>query len=306
MRQEHPHWGARRINAELSRLGVSPPAKSTTEQALRRNGLLFGRPRKPKPVPKRFEASTPNALWQIDAWQYEFADKSTINVIDILDDHARVLLAARVVANVNGNTVWDVFREATDRWGLPQRVLSDNAPYLTGRMRGTVAEFERNLWRLGIATINGGAYHPQTQGKIERFHRTARAYIERHGPPESPEELQALLDQLAVHYNTDRPHQGLNDQIPIDVFNATEPATVGHDEPSRSTYRRVGDTGNISYGGWRVNIGSEWIGIDVEVIEQADKIRVVYAAELITTFSTDEPRGYIASGHPKTRRPGRN
>ena len=306
MRQEHPHWGPRRIVAELARTGVSPPAKSTTEQVLRRNGLSFGRPRKPKPVVKRFEASVPNELWQIDAWEHTFQDHSIVNVIDVLDDHARVLLAARVVAHVNGNTVWETFCDATDRWGLPQRVLSDNASYLTGRLHGAVADFERHLWRAGIATTNGAPLHPETQGKIERFHRTARAYLERHGPAQNPEHLQLLLDQLAEHYNTDRPHQGLNDQVPIDVFKATEPATPNGEPPCRSTIRRVGDSGNISYSGWRVNVGSEWIGIDVEVIEQADKVRVTYAAELITTFSTEEPKGYIPSGNSKTRRPGRN
>jgi transposase InsO family protein len=305
MRQEHPHWGARRIRAELARAGVSAPAKSTIERALRRNGLLFGRPRKRQPVPRRFVASAPNALWQIDAWECALADGTTVDVIDIVDDHARVLLAAQAVPSVTSEAVWAVFSAASAQWGLPQRVLSDNATYLTGRAKGAVAEFERRLWRLGIATSNGGPYHPQTQGKIERFHRTARAWLDRHGPPETIEHLQTLLDELAVHYNYDRPHQGLNDQIPIDVYRATEPAAPLAEPPCRTTTRQVLANGTVSYSRWRVNLGSEWIGLDVDVIEQADKIRIVYAAELITTFSAEEPKGYIRSGQLRSRRPGR-
>jgi len=308
MRQEHPHWGPRRIRAELLRAGQAAPARSTVGQVLRRNGLVIPAARRPRQEPTRFVATAPNELWQLDAFEVALTDGSTVEVIDLLDDHARVWLGFAVVPTVTGAGVWAAFEAAAARWGLPQRVLTDNADYFTGRLRGVVADFERRLWGLGIATSNGAVAHPQTQGKIERLRRTARAWLARQGPIEDAEQLAALLSAFAQHYNFDRPHQGLNDQVPADVYAATAPA--GPDPlhpPSRRTLRRVSRSGVISYGGWIVNVGSEWAGWDLEVIDQVDKVRLVFGTELITSFSAEEPKGYLGSGRGRggTRRPRR-
>ena len=94
LRSEHPRWGARRIRAELARAGIDPPAKSTIHQALTRNHLVAPqRPRRPKAT-KRFEREAPNDLWQIDGTQVKLAGGERVWVIDVLDDHARYLLAA--------------------------------------------------------------------------------------------------------------------------------------------------------------------------------------------------------------------
>lgn len=310
MRQAEPDWGPRRIRAELGRAGLPQPARSTVEAVLRRNGLAFGR-RKRTPVakPKRFVAPAPNDTWQLDAWEFRLADGTTAEVVDVLDDHSRVVLSARAFRVADGAAVWTTFEEATTNWGLPRRVLTDNAGYFTGRRRGVVSDFERRLWRLGVATVNGAPAHPQTQGKIERLHRTARAWLRRHGPPGDIDALQELLDAFARHYNFDRPHQGLNDRLPADVWHGTPRVTPDASHPpSRTTLRRVYDTGVLRYGGWVVNVGAAWAGCELEVVEQADKVRIVFGAELVASFSTEEPPGsYIANGRPRggTRRPRR-
>jgi transposase InsO family protein len=300
MRQDHPRWGPRRIRAELGREGCDAPASSTVGAALVRNGLMVPKARKKKPAPRRFVAPSPNSLWQLDAYEYVLADGTTVEVIDVLDDHARFLLAVSVVATVTAAAVWAVFEKAVSRFGLPQRVLTDNAAYFTGRAQGVVADFERRLWSLGVATSNGAPRHPQTQGKIERLRRTVRGWLADHEPIETAAELQELLEEFAEHYNFDRPHQGLNDQLPGDIYAATEPAVPDLDNPpSRSVIRTVGPNGEVRYAGWKIGVGSEWIGWDLEIIEQAAKIRIVYDAELIASFSAETPKGYIGNGRPR-------
>ena len=95
MRKDHPRWGAPRIRAELLRAGIAPPAVSTIHQTLRRNYLVADQPRKkPRKLLRRFERDEPNDLWQIDATEFSLKDRKRAYVIDVIDDHARFLLAA--------------------------------------------------------------------------------------------------------------------------------------------------------------------------------------------------------------------
>lgn len=125
MRKEHPKWGARRIRAELSREGIDPPAVSSIHRALVRNSLVAPSRPRPRPATQRFERSSPNDLWQIDATRLLLADESEVWVFDILDDHARFCLAARVGPRATGDAALEAFEWAVRRYGLPAQVLSD-------------------------------------------------------------------------------------------------------------------------------------------------------------------------------------
>ncbi len=94
LRKDHPRWGARRIRAELQRAGTSPPAVSTIHQVLRRNHLVaLQPPRRPK-ASKRFVREVSNDLWQIDATEARLSSRKKAYVLDTIDDHSRLLLAA--------------------------------------------------------------------------------------------------------------------------------------------------------------------------------------------------------------------
>lgn len=102
LRRRHPRWGARRIHAELARAGTVPPAVSTIHQALKRNHLVAPQPPRRVKAAKRFEREVANDLWQIDATQVRLAAGEPAWVVDVLDDHARFLLAAIAVASPTG------------------------------------------------------------------------------------------------------------------------------------------------------------------------------------------------------------
>src|SRR5688572_550789 len=145
MRKDHPRWGARRIQAELSRRGVGPPAISSIHQALRRNHLVAPQPPRRPTALKRFEREISNDLWQIDATQVRLATKKRAWVLDTIDDHSRYLLAAEAAEAPTGEAAWDCFEEAASRYGLPRQVLSDNGMCFTGRLQGVEVVFERSL-----------------------------------------------------------------------------------------------------------------------------------------------------------------
>jgi len=215
MRKRHPRWGARRIHAELARAGREPPAVATIHRALKRNHLVAAQPPRRRKADKRFEREFANDLWQIDATQIALADSEPVWVVDVLDDHARFLIAALAVASPTGEAAWACFIAASAAYGLPRQLLSDNGLIFTGRLYGLQVAFERKLAEAGVELINSAPAHPQTLGKLERFHRTlndewARSQIW----PTSQTRDQALSSFLR-YYNRRRPHTSLGDRPPI-------------------------------------------------------------------------------------------
>jgi transposase InsO family protein len=229
----------------------------------------------------------------LDGFDWTLADGNTVEVIDVLDDHARKLLAMMAVPVIETAAALGVFHRAVEAEGAPAGTLCDNAGYFTGRAHGAVSEFERTLWDLGVATHHGAPYHPQTQGKIERFHRTAKTYLRRLPPARSLAELQTQLDRLVDDYNN-RPHQEIGYATPNERYRATAKATPRGAGITRSTTRRVWESGNIRYSRWVINLGRAHHGTEALITDDGTKIRVSHPdGTLLTAFSADTPRGYV-------------
>ena len=309
MRKDHPRWGARRIRTELIRVGVDPPAISTIHQVLVRNGLVAPQPpRRPK-ADQRFERDIVNDLWQIDATQIPLGDGTKASVVDLIDDHSRYLLAALAGPAATGELAWDAFETAASRYGLPRQVLSDNGLCFTGRLHGTEVMFEKSLDELGVEMINSAPYHPQTLGKLERFHRTLKEWLADEGPPWDLEHLQELLDGFRFHYNRQRPHQGIGDETPAERY-GTEPLPpaqirlpgpeemTGPSYPPHSILRKVSSSGNLGYSGKLIQVGIRWTGAQVRIIPIGELIHIYYGDLIIRTLTIDPNRYYQAlNGH---------
>ena len=294
LRSEHPRWGARRIAAVLARASTEPPAVSTIHQALRRAGLVAAqRQRRPKAL-QRFEREVSNDLWQIDATEVRLASGHRVFVLDTIDDHSRYLLAALAASSPTVEAAWDCFEEAASRYGLPRQVLSDNGMCFTGRLQGVQVAFETNLAELGVELICSGPYHPQTLGKLERFHKTLKEWLADEGPPLDIPHLQELLEGFRWHYNRERPHQGIVDQTPAERF-GIEPfpvASVGSGTlvkladptyPLGARTRKVSASGDLCYRSTTVNLGRRWAGTTVSLVDHADVVHVYWGEELIGT-----------------------
>jgi transposase InsO family protein len=306
MRKDHPRWGARRIRAELLRAEIAPPAVSTIHGALRRNHLIADQPRKkPRKLLRRFERDVPNDLWQTDATEVVLSDGKRAWVIDMLDDHARFLLAAVACRVPTTADTRACFEAAARRYGLPRQVLSDNHNIFTGRFIGSVVAFERLLASIDVKLINGAPAHPQTQGKIERFHRTLKEWLADEGGARDLEHLQRLLDDFADHYNRQRPNQALGDLTPAERYRRSTriyrlPAQLQPTYPPGSTQRKVSRRGGICYDLNHITVETRWIGCMVRVVARDGRLMVFFGDTLLR----DVPHFRGGGRHP-LRRPSR-
>lgn len=303
LRRRHPRWGARRIRAELRRAGIEAPAISTVHQALRRNHLVAPQPRKQPKADKRFEREVPNDLWQIDATQVSLADGSVAWIVDCLDDHARFLLSALACESPTGDAAWHCLTSAAASYGLPRQLLCDNHLSFTGRRYGLEVAFERRLADAGVHMLNAAPAHPQTLGKLERFHRTLKESLADAGPAADLRELQALVDRFRAHYNQERPHQGIDDATPAERYRAgwaragatRAPALAADGEPSyppRAIVRKVASNGVFAYAGTHINIGVRYAAARVAIVEEGSLVHVYYGAELVRSLALDPSRRY--------------
>ena len=168
----------------------------------------------------RFEAAAPNELWQSDFTHWRLADGTEIEIIDWLDDHSRYLLRLTACARVAGDDVVATFLAAGEAHGWPVSTLTDNAAVYTSRFTGGRNGFESLLAYLGIRQKNGTPGHPQTQGKVERFHQTLKRGLGRQPAARSLVELQAQLDRFRFVYNEHRPHRATGRATPAEAYAA--------------------------------------------------------------------------------------
>jgi transposase InsO family protein len=304
MRKAHPRWGARRIHAELQRAGWDPPAVSTIHQALRRNNLVASRPSRRSKALKRFERDVTNDLWQIDATEWRLADATKAYVIDVVDDHSRYLLAAIAAEGPTGEAAWDCFEEAASRYGLPRQVLSDNGLCFTGRLHGVIVEFERSLKELDVELINSAPYHPQTLGKLERFHRTLKEWLTDEGPADDLPHLQEILDGFRFHYNRERPHQGIGNLTPAERYIAPIPIvdgrvmSIGFDQhgepiyPPKAIVRSVSEAGKLTYANKQIQVGRRFAGTRCRIVADDTLVHIYWGEEDIRSFTFDPNNRY--------------
>jgi transposase InsO family protein len=210
--------GPETIRWHLEREGLGTPSTATVRRILHAAGLITPQPKKrPRSSYIRFEMAQPNELWQSDFIHWRLQDGSEVEIMNWLDDHSRYLLSCTVHAPVTGDDVVGVFLGAVEQFGPPQATLTDNGRVYTARSGGGRNAFEYLLPLLGVQQRNGSPGHPQTQGKVERFHQTLQRWLRARPQARSGAELQAQLDEFRTHYNERRPHRALARRAPGDA-----------------------------------------------------------------------------------------
>jgi transposase InsO family protein len=224
VRQEQPAWGGRKIRRVLRNDGeTAPPAASTITDILRRHGMLDGPRTGQTRAFTRFEHPRPNDLWQMDFKGHFPLERGRCHPLTVLDDHSRYALALEACADERTATVRERLTRTFRRYGLPDRILCDN-----GSPWGTSGSAERHtpltvwLLDLDVAVSHGRSYHPQTQGKDERFHGTlVTEVLDRTGFADL-DQAQAGFDAWREIYNTRRPHQAIDMDVPADRYAISE------------------------------------------------------------------------------------
>jgi transposase InsO family protein len=223
----------------LTQRGLPAPSTSTIRRILHHHGLITPAPRKrPKSSYRRFAAEQPNECWQSDFTHWTLADGSGVEILNWLDDHSRFLLAATAYRRVGGPDVVASFTTTAAHYGLPASTLTDNGSVYTSRFTHGHNDFERLLASLGITQKNGHPGHPQTQGKIERFHQTLKRWLTPRPRPATITAMQTLLDDFAVVYNTERTHRALPaGTTPAQAYQARPKASPPHTATSHVRIR---------------------------------------------------------------------
>jgi transposase InsO family protein len=307
LRKELPvDCGAQSIAYQLERRGQFVPSVATIHRVLVRRGLVTPQPHKrPKVAWRRFEWPRPNDVWQIDATCWALSDGQTVWIMDVLDDHSRALVAARVDTGPTARIAWEAFTTAVQQWGLPAHVMNDNGSCFTGRLaKNGAADFERMLRSLGIRQICSRPGHPQTCGKLERSHQTTKAWLRLQPPASSIDELQDQLDQWREHYNRARPHKALAGQTPYERWAASPPATPGPPiaGPVRASVHSVHKAGHIGWSDYVVGIDSRLAGQHVLVVARDFDLAVYGQTGLLRRLTIDTTRRYQGTGIPPGRR----
>lgn len=225
---------------------------STIRRILHQAGLIVPEPRKrPRSSYIRFQAAQPNEMWQSDFIHWRLQDGTDVEILNWLDDHSRYLLSCSAHQPVTGDAIVSVFLATVAEHGPPTSTLTDNGSVYTSRFTGGRNAFEYLLPILGVQQKNGSPGHPQTQGKIERFHQTQQRWLAARPPAASIADLQRQLDDLRAHYNERRPHRALERRTPGEVYRATPkalPASNGHAQGHyRLRYDRLDTNGKMSF-----------------------------------------------------------
>ena len=170
---------------------------------LKARGFVTPQPHKrPKGSWRRFQAELPNECWQADVTHVGLADGSAIEVLNIIDDHSRLCVCSRAFVTTRSPDVVRALHRAAQSWGYPAAWLTDNGAIFTAAARGNdLGAIEPELLSLGIRSKHSRPYHPQTCGKVERFHQTLKRYLAKQDPPDTKKQLQAQLDAFVAYYN---------------------------------------------------------------------------------------------------------
>ena len=293
--------GALTIQWHLARESGSSPSTSSIWRLLRRRGLVIPEPRKrPRSSFIRFAAELPNQLWQTDSTHWALGDGSAVEILNFIDDHSRLCLGSAAHPTVKAADVVADFHRAASRAGYPAALLSDNGAVFSGASRKGKVLLELELERLGIAGKHARPYHPQTCGKVERFHQTQKRWLGKQPPAATLEELGAQLDRFRLHYNLHRPHRALGRQVPQEVWDAKVKAGPGRATPPIH-YRVRNDTvdrdGRVTlrYDSrlHHIGLGRRHRGTPIVLLVADRDVRIVTAdGELLRQLTLDPTRDY--------------
>jgi transposase InsO family protein len=301
--------GAGTIQWHLGRRGMDDvPSVATIWRILVRRGFVVPEARKrPKASWQRFEAAAPNELWQADATYWVIAT-GRIQILTFLDDHSRVVTGCEALGSATAEATWEAFCAAVRAWGLPRGHLSDNGVNFSGRLRGFEVSFEVNLRAAGVRPITSRPFHPQTCGKVERFHQTLKRWLRRQPLAADLAELQAQLDGFIAYYNASRPHRGIGRLTPLERWSATPPAVnvgIALPGPTRETTVVVRDDGKAVVQSWVIHVGVTHAGRPARVLVDDTDAAIFIEGSLVRRLRLDRSRRYQASGLPRGPRPRR-
>jgi transposase InsO family protein len=268
LRREHG-WGAKKLEVLLREQG-SPLTVITINRILKRRGLVRKKDSHP-PALQRFERAAPNQLWQMDGkGEYRGGD-GTCYPLSILDDHSRYAVGLYGLRAFTAQEIYPCLVRTFQRYGVPEAMLMDRGTVWWGTRNGYgLTWLSVRLIEQGIGLHYGRVHHPQTQGKVERFHRTLDEAIRYHGKPQRLAEWPGALEQFRQVYNERRPHEALQMKRPAERYRVSARSYQAKppewEYPTGSVVRKLNGKGVLDWEGrqWFVceALAGRWVRIE--------------------------------------------
>lgn len=286
-------WGARKLRVLLSREGIELPVV-TVHRILRRNGLV-AREDVHRPAVRRFERSLPNQLWQMDFKGELVVCGGECFPLSLLDDHSRYALGLCALSSQRGGGVQGCMVSVFERYGVPEAILMDHGtPWWS-------TTNEQGLTWLAVWLINqdiqlhlSGYRHPQTQGKVERFHQTLKRALRHHGKPDTIPGYQRFFEEFLEEYNYVRPHESLDMEVPANRYRRSQraynPTPREWEYPEGSVVKRLNTQGCLEYRRRRYFVCEALAGQRVRIQEVEHKLLVSYRHMYIREIDTTTAR----------------
>ena len=280
VRERYPDWGARKLREILAREGIAL-ARNTIHRILLRHGLVKECDQHP-PALQRFEREQPNQLWQMD-FKGPRGWPQLVGPLSVLDDHSRYVLVLAANGSTQERPVREQLESAFCSCGVPEAMLMDHGtPWWSQHAPSGRTKLSLWLMRQGIRLCWSRVRHPQTQGKVERFHGSLQRAWRRRGVPQSA--LQAWLDEYRWEHNHVRPHEALRMKTPASVWRPSErkydPRPRQWEYPAGAWVLKVDPQGKIEVRGWKWKISKALCGEWVRLVPIDDRVLVYYCATL--------------------------
>lgn len=262
-------WGAKKICVLLGEEGIALP-RTTIHRILKRRDLI-GPKESHTPAQERFERAAPNELWQMDGKGEYRASDGICYPLSILDDHSRYAVGLYALGAFTAEAVYPCLVRTFERYGVPREMLMDRGVIWWGTNNGYgLTWLSVRLIEQGVRLLYGRVRHPQTQGKVERFHRTLDEAIRHRGKPRQMNQWPEALEEFRQVYNERRPHEALGMRRPMERYRASarsyQPQPRAWEYPEGSTVRRLNPAGCLYWEGrnWFVceALESRWVRVE--------------------------------------------
>ena len=262
-------WGGKKIREKLLAEGLVLPV-ITINRILKRNGLV-GDWEHQKAATRRFERSQPNELLPMDFKGDYRLRGGRCYPLSVLDDYSRYALGLYALGNQGGLGVQRCLIEVFERYGLPEGMLMDHGcPWWSSMNSFGLTWLSVWLLKQGISLHHGRTNHPQTQGKVERFHRTLKDSLRHHGEPETLTGFQEALRRFQRVYNEERPHEALGMNVPRQHYRPSprsyQPQPPAWEYPPGTLVKQLNSQGVLDCPGGRrfvcEALANEWVAIE--------------------------------------------
>ena len=223
-----PAWSSRQIAAWITDHDDFSVSESSVFRILKREGLVKRMElRRPAGREYRHKTTAPHQLWATDASYFRVVGWGYYYMVTVMDDFSRFILAWRLQGDMTSASLIEVVQDAVDRTGMTDVPVEDRTRLLSDNGSGYISRlFREYLQLVGIRHILAAPFHPQTNGKLERYHQTLKRDVNQ-VPYDVPGELEAAIGEFVAFYNHRRYHKDLNDITPADMLAGNRDEILG-------------------------------------------------------------------------------